>query len=279
MRTRGYIKYLLHEYVPTQRGWFVYFGERVYFPRGSELFKRACEEGIFEKENVRLLNALSQPQTTMFDIGANIGLMSLPVLSAVRDVSVVAFEPSPNSLPFLRRTVKHSRYAHRWNVVGKAASSTVGEVSFTIGAPQNGAFDGLVATGRVPSSGIVQVEATTIDKEWKALGTPSVSVLKCDVEGAEVDVLNGAVECIRTCRPAIMVEWNERNLAPCGVPIQAILDYARANGYELFSAPSLAPVVGEQSLRCHMGITETFLLLAVGDGARRPCHGRRGRQE
>ena len=104
MRVRGLAKRLLFGTAPFFRGRFRYYGQVVYFPLGSSTFERACEEGIYEREVTNLILALAKPGTTYFDVGANIGLLSVPVLSVCPTVKVVSIEASPDTLPFLRKT-------------------------------------------------------------------------------------------------------------------------------------------------------------------------------
>ena len=51
-----------------------------------------------------------------------------------------------------------------------------------------------------------RVEATTLDDEWRASGSPEISVLKVDVEGGEPPVLRGATALLGAQRPALLLE-------------------------------------------------------------------------
>jgi hypothetical protein len=51
------------------------------FRLGQLLFERACAEGIYERDTTYPILALAEPETTYFDIGANIELLSVPVLA------------------------------------------------------------------------------------------------------------------------------------------------------------------------------------------------------
>lgn len=63
---------------------------------------------------------------------------------------------------------------------------------FSLSDGVNIEYDGLRHTGRVEAGGTCEVPMTTIDIEWKNLGSPPISVIKCDVEGGEIGVLLGA---------------------------------------------------------------------------------------
>jgi FkbM family methyltransferase len=51
---------------------------------------------------------MAKPDTTVFDVGANIGLMAIPLLTHVPECRVISFEPSENSVPYLRKTIEGS---------------------------------------------------------------------------------------------------------------------------------------------------------------------------
>lgn len=247
--------------IPGFAGSFPYYGARVFFPAGSHIFHLACEQGVYEHENVVRLLSLVRPNTYFFDIGANIGLMSLPVLHGCHDCTVLSFEPSPNTLPYLLRTAKESRYSDRWIIVGKAAGEKSGETRFHIATPEEGAFDGIHETKRVAAEKEIVVAMTTIDAEWETLGRPPVSVIKVDVEGSEIATLNGGRGCIATERPFLLLEWNTANLRASNCSPEQLLEFAAELKYSVVSMPHLIPVSDRLSIRTQMLGTESFLLV------------------
>ena len=87
---------------------------------------------------------------------------------------------------------------------------------------------------------------TTIDHEWVSLGRPDVSLIKIDVEGSELDVLAGASECMKVCRPYILVEWTELNLRSYNRDPIDILRFCQEVGYQLYSLPAIILVTDAQ---------------------------------
>jgi FkbM family methyltransferase len=261
MSVKAAIKYVMFGLCPGLRGKFVYFGARVYFPKASRIFRSACETQIYEPEVTAWLCRLAQPNQLFVDVGANIGLTSIPVLRVVSASRVLSFEPSPNSLPYLERTVRESSFRDRWEIVPKAAGESVGQAQFWLAEPEVGGLDGMRDTKRVGERHAMEVPQTTLDEEWRRLNYPRVSSIKIDVEGAETKVLKGAAEVIRSERPHILLEWNRENLAAHGIDVNALLDYASTHNYDLVAIPSLSPIVGVHFLRLHMRQSEMFLLI------------------
>lgn len=258
---RKLLKRLLYSRFPLVRGSFPYFGCRVYFPPRSKAFLAACEQGVFEAGNIAVLQHMCREQTVMFDVGANIGLMAIPILKMKRECTVISFEPSPNTLPFLLRTVSESGYEERWRVVPKAVNDRAGRAHFSLASAEDALYDGFRATHRVSERSQIIVEATTIDEEWLRLGTPSVSIIKIDIEGAEMIALRGAERCIAAQRPPILLEWNRDNLAAYHCPVGALVEFSSANGFRIYALPDAIPVLDETELALQMLRTESFLLI------------------
>jgi len=148
MRIRGALKHFVHTNIPGMRGWFRYFGEKIYFPHQSLIFSLACEQGIYESDNLHLLRHFVKPGSVYFDIGANIGLLSIPILESDKETKVVSIEGSPGTFPYLNRTQQESRFGDRWIVLDDAIGSEPGEMMFYKSKDSVGVYDGLKDTGR-----------------------------------------------------------------------------------------------------------------------------------
>ncbi len=260
MSFKKWIKYLLYGKCPGFSGCFPYYGVRVHFSKGSLSFKSACEQGIFEADNVAVLQALVQPDSIMFDVGANIGLMAIPVLKYEPTCKVISFEPSVNTLPSLRKTIANSPFGNRWTLVEKALGESSGLISFSLASESNSLFDGIRPTQRVGIVNQIQVEMTTLDEVWSSSGQPKVSLIKVDVEGAESQVLKGSVNCIQKERPHILIEWNRLNLEAYECPATFILEFAKTQNYQILSVPGFQSVTNGNQLKLQMAFTENFVL-------------------
>ena len=93
------IKLYPYKWFLNLRGYFIYFGQKVYFPKNSTTFLSTLHAGVYESNVLALINAYCKPDSYFFDIGTNIGTISIPVLSNNSNIKVVSFEASPNTLP------------------------------------------------------------------------------------------------------------------------------------------------------------------------------------
>ena len=108
---------------------------------------------------------------------------------------VLAFEPTPSTLPFLRRHVALNGMDQRIEVINCALGSELGFVELHEHSdPYRNAIGASDPNG--VASGTSRVKLTTIDEECRARGF-APTLLRMDVQGFEYDVLRGARETIR----------------------------------------------------------------------------------
>jgi len=258
---RKLAKKCIYTYCPGLSGAFPYFGTRVYFPRKSFIFDLVCEEVIYEQKLLSLIKAAASRGGWYFDVGANIGLMSVPILKMCDNVHVLSLEPSPNTRDFLYRTRHESPWKDRWKVVFKAVGAQIGQTTFCLSDPRFGGYDGVKDTGRVDSAGVTTVPLTTLDEEWRTLGRPQVACLKLDVEGSEIRALAGAKELIQTTKPWVFLEWYEPNFRCFGHRAQDLLEVAREMRYQLVALPDIVEIRSQVLLTLHVQSTASFALL------------------
>ncbi len=261
MNIRKQLKKFIYGTFPLTSGSFNYYGVKVYFPKDSLIFQMACEQGTYESHNLKLIIQNVTANSVYFDVGANIGLMSVPILLAHPSCKVISVEISPNSLPFLQRTIRESRFSDRWVCIDKAFSDRSDTSDFYLSSSKLGAFDSLRASIIAQSSQKIRITTTTLDSEWQKQENPQVSFIKIDVEGAELEVLRGASHCISTCRPYILVEWNAEWLKRFDCSPDTIFDFCNSFEYKILNASNLTMIESKTLLDMNMLYTESFLLV------------------
>jgi FkbM family methyltransferase len=162
-------------------------------------------QGSFEDAEVKTLMQAARPGTVAVDVGANVGIFTIPLARAVGpDGAVWAFEPLPENLDRLGANLREN---HLTNVrlLAAAASDADGTLSFNVADDSAYGSTGDVLHGREAVRSVT-VSAVRLDVEWRRRGMPFVSVIKIDVEGAELAVLRGSHDVIGRCRPVLLVE-------------------------------------------------------------------------
>lgn len=143
--------------------------------------------GLNETRKRRLL-AERAAGRLFYDVGAHVGSF---VLSGHRAARIVAFEPLPRNLEFLRRHVELNGLDHV-TIVDSAVADRSGRAAFD--AEPTGLL------GRLDAAGAARVNVTTLD-----VFSGSPGCIKIDVEGAEAAVLRGAEALLAECRPVLFV--------------------------------------------------------------------------
>lgn len=135
-----------------------------------------------------------------YDVGANVGYYTLLASRAVgSNGRVIAFEPLPRNVRFIRRHVALNDLANV-EVVTAAVVEDDGAVSFDPGdSPQHGV---------VAPDGSLTVPGRSLD----SLDLPPPDVMKVDVEGGEEGVLAGARGVLEHNRPVIILSTHGESL-------------------------------------------------------------------
>lgn len=163
-------------------------------------------EGGVEPEVQEALQQHLRAGMTLYDVGANIGFFSLLAARLVgKEGHVVAFEADPEIAARLREHVARNEFG-RITVEEKAVWSEPRTVFFARTDPATSPDRGL---GHVVASGggdTIEVNAESLDDyTWTH---PLPDFLKCDAEGAEVEVFRGAERLLKEKRPGIICEMH-----------------------------------------------------------------------
>lgn len=180
--------------------------------------------GEYGEHEVALLRWLLKPGDTVLDIGANLGALTLPLAQHVApDGKVLAFEPQLRAYRRLVTTLELNNCANA-HAINHAVGATPGVAQipvpdeFTDG---NHGSIGLNVDGRGPSA---PVQVDTID----ALGLDACTLIKADVEGMELEVLQGAAATIAKFHPMLYVESDRMEKR------EALVRWMQAQGYQLW---------------------------------------------
>jgi FkbM family methyltransferase len=156
------------------------------------------------------LGGFLRPGGVMYDIGANVGFYAVLGAHVVgREGQVYAFEPLPESAAALRRNASLNGF-HNLRVFEMAASSANGEGQLLL-APES-TWARLSSVGARPdTNGSLPVQLVAIDQLIAKESLRLPDLLKIDVEGAEIDVLEGLRVTLAECRPAVICEMHGKN--------------------------------------------------------------------
>jgi len=170
-------------------------------PRTGERYLRGEAELSVQEAVARRL----RPGMVFYDLGANIGLFTLLAARAVGPKGrVFSFEPDPNVAARLRRNVSRNGFSNV-TISEMGVWSSSGEMNFVAadaGSPDRG-------TGRfVTASNGESAPLRCVALDKFVANQPAPDAIKCDVEGAELEVLRGAEKLIQKSHPWILGEMH-----------------------------------------------------------------------
>lgn len=164
--------------------------------------------GTYEVELQSAIGELVQPGWTVYDVGANVGYISLMLARAVGETGrIFAFEALPANVERLRENLALNRLeSPRVQVVHGAVAAASAPVRFLIGPSDDmGKADG--SAGRQTDYiEAIEVPGLSLDEFIYTQGNPAPHVIKMDIEGGEVLALPGMKRLLAEARPLILLE-------------------------------------------------------------------------
>lgn len=159
-----------------------------------------------EAEYIAELRREVQPTEIFWDIGANIGIYSAALANACRQC--VAFEPSFANREEISRTLALNGVNGEVEVHPNAVCDSSGTEDFQVDSRgmSPGAGRGGLTNYQTTDESAEHIEVRTVrgDELVESGAAAAPDVIKIDVEGAEVAVLDGLVETLQNDRPRLI---------------------------------------------------------------------------
>jgi FkbM family methyltransferase len=215
--------------------------------------------GTYEPELQATVRNFVKPGMVAYDVGANIGYITLLLCRAVGERGqVFAFEALPGNVERLRNNVAINGLNVRVTIVPAAVVDRQGLVRFLVGPSGGmGKAEGSVGRQKQVYAESIQVAGLTLDDFVYELGNPAPQVVKMDIEGGEVLALPGMKRVLIEARPLILLELHGpeaartawETLIPAGYSL-----YRMESGYPFVASLEAlnwkAYVMGEAVLSC-----------------------------
>jgi FkbM family methyltransferase len=189
-------------------------------------FRIAGALGVYEAAHFRFLSSVLRRGGRFVDVGAHYGVYTRFLLGrAGADGAVFAFEPHPEVFTELRR-----QFAGQPNCrLFRLALSCRRRDGFYLSVPK---LHGIVPEPALaylstkPEAGAIPVEVRRLDDFAGELAR--IDFIKADIEGGELEFLEGASQIIATCRPLILFECMDM-----GRQYDVVQRFAVPRGYRL----------------------------------------------
>ncbi len=197
---------------------------------------------VYEYWNMQTIERILRPGMTAIDVGANAGDYSLLFARAVGPHGrVIAFEPDPANMTWLRRTLEANHLMHV-EALPLALATERGAAMFFPGEKSGWGTLGRkdansVASRRTP----FKVDTTTLDHMVSDLDVDDADVLKIDVEGGDLEVLEGGRSFLRTSERLHLLLDVDKDLTADSRG--RMLELLREVGFSVYRVgPTLTPI-------------------------------------
>lgn len=220
-----------------------YLGAKIVVFINEDIGWHLLTDRSFEKRDILFLESLIRPDDVCLDIGGNIGLHAVFMARKARKGKVFSFEPIPinTTMISLNSALNNLDNIH---IIPNIVSNISG--SQNISVSEDYAYSSIIPTTRKKTIRSQEFSSITID-DFAVKYDNHVDIVKIDVEGAELLVLEGAQTLLSSAnkRPRVMlIEAHPDNTAAYGYKPGDLIDFLGKFGYVAHAATSKGLVPG-----------------------------------
>jgi len=189
-------------------------------------------KGTYELPLQEALTDYLKPGDIFYDIGANIGFFTTLAAHLVGNSGqVYGFEPVPENVQRIRHNLQLNNFSNT-TVIETAVSVHTGKGRLLLARHSGGA---MVASAGTPVDfkGAMNVNFTSIDDLLAQKKIKPPTLVKVDVEGAEIDVFKGMKQTIIKYKPIIIYEVDDGNQESFEQKSKALENLINSLGYNI----------------------------------------------
>lgn len=194
--------------------------------------------GSYEKEYLDMTLRLIRDGFTVFDIGANTGWYTINIAKAKKKVALFSFEPIPKTFKALAQNLKINKITtpiksgSTPRIFNFGFHNRSGEVTFYCykEGPGNASMRNVSKRRNIEK---IKCQVRRMD-DFVTREKVKVDFIKCDVEGAELFVIQGGLAAIKSDKPIIFAEMLRKWSVPFGYHPNDVISLLRSLGYKCF---------------------------------------------
>ncbi len=247
--------------------------DAVYAALQAPIMAMDIRRGVWKEPEVDLVPYAVKPGETTLDIGANFGMFTYHLSKAVGPQGkVISFEPVPFTAKIFRGVSFWLGFKNvEFHNVG--CSDKAGTIKFTVPLQASGGLAPGLAyiSGRnedhpgkerqVRWDATKDVEARVVVLDDVVGAQPQLSLIKCDIEGAEPLAFRGGVKLIAATLPTVILEINPWYLEGFGFKLGDLLDPFHELGYGLFHIEETQEGIRLKKISPDIVVEDNYILI------------------
>jgi FkbM family methyltransferase len=187
--------------------------------------------GSYEGDDAVLMYDLIKPNDIIFDIGANLGWYSLNFSKLSPNGKIYAFEPLPNTFIKCQRNLALNE-VQNVEIYNIGLSNQEGEIKFFYNEKSSGSSS-MKNLLELEDTVEITCKLSTLDSFVQTNGCLP-DFIKCDVEGAELSVFQGALNTLKTGQPVVFTKMLRKWSAKYNYHPNDIIALFREWNYECY---------------------------------------------
>jgi FkbM family methyltransferase len=190
--------------------------------------------GGAETKEHEFFRSLDLKGKVVYDVGAFIGLFTM-LATAKQAARVICYEPMDRNRQRLVENLRLNRMDHvTVRPFGVGSGKATLNMSFDPLMPGGASVSEAIAAGIRSSAASVEkctINVTTLDADVAEQQLPAPDLIKIDIEGFELDALQGAAATLRACMPALYLEMHGETMSEKERKVAQIIRFLESAGY------------------------------------------------
>lgn len=223
LKTIIYLIMNLYSFLLTDKNYLVNCpGGKIYLNLREGIMMRECFLGIYETPKMNLFKRILKPNMTVINVGAHRGYFSFLSAKLMEDKGkIYSIEPDPANISWLKKGLRTNRY-NSIKPFQLAFSNKNGFLKLF-----KGDKSGHHSLTEDMGYGSIVVKVQKLDDFIKENNIKKVDLIKIDVEGADIEVIEGAEELLQQENLKIVMDIHD-------IDREKLFDIFRKNNYSIY---------------------------------------------
>ena len=188
---------------------------------------------------------------TVIDVGSNVGYFTISIAKYLDNTSkILSIEPSEQNIIRMKKVLKHRTIVQKIEIVkaGASDSNNVGYLKIDQKNPSNNQISSA-------KEGCIEIKLLTLDSICSGIG--DIGLVKIDVQGYELKVLQGATKLIAEQLPILLIEIDYRISSLLAL---ILWDFLTQHSYLIFLINEKKKILTRQELTSQKGYFDIFCI-------------------